>query len=82
MKKILAAILVSLIFQNPFHRRCRLLTRSMVYCFKTFKWQKFFPDGKTFVDCVPKKDPKEIVKEYLPLKTIPPCDSASNYCRN
>lgn len=32
---------------------------------------KIFPDGKTFVDCVPRKDPKEIVAEYLRLKNNP-----------
>lgn len=30
-----------------------------------------FPDNKTFVDCTPKKDPKEIVKDYLALKNNP-----------
>src|SRR5947208_14538760 len=32
---------------------------------------KIFPDGKTFVDCIPKKDPKEIVAAYLAVKNNP-----------
>ena len=30
-----------------------------------------FPDSKTFADCVPKRDPKEIVKDYLAMKNNP-----------
>src|SRR5690349_2385632 len=30
-----------------------------------------FPDSKTFVDCIPKKDPKEIVADYLSIKKNP-----------
>jgi len=32
---------------------------------------RIFPDGKTFVDCIPKRDPAEIVKEYLSIKKNP-----------
>lgn len=32
---------------------------------------KIFPDGKTFVDCVPKKDPKQIVSDYIAIKNNP-----------
>jgi hypothetical protein len=31
----------------------------------------FFPDSKTFVDCIPKKDPREIVADYLSIKNNP-----------
>lgn len=39
--------------------------------FEDVQRAKIFPDGKTFVDCVPKKDPKLIVSEYLALKNNP-----------
>ncbi len=39
--------------------------------FKDVQMAKIFPDGKTFVDCIPKKDPKEIVKEYVAAKNNP-----------
>src|SRR5215213_6783636 len=32
---------------------------------------KIFPDGKTFVDCIPKKDPKQIVADYMAIKNNP-----------
>lgn len=32
---------------------------------------KIFPDGKTFVDCIPKRDPAVIVKDYLAIKKNP-----------
>lgn len=32
---------------------------------------RIFPDGKTFVDCIPKRDPKLIVADYLKIKNNP-----------
>lgn len=39
--------------------------------FKDVQMAKIFPDGKTFVDCVPKRNPKDIVKDYLAVKNNP-----------
>jgi alpha,alpha-trehalase len=39
--------------------------------FEDVQRNRIFPDGKTFVDCVPKKDPKQIVADYLALKNNP-----------
>jgi alpha,alpha-trehalase len=39
--------------------------------FKDVQLQRIFPDGKTFVDCTPKRNPKEIVAGYLKLKNNP-----------
>jgi alpha,alpha-trehalase len=39
--------------------------------FTDVQMSKIFPDGKTFVDCIPKKDPKEIVKDYTAIKHNP-----------
>jgi len=39
--------------------------------FRDIQMAKIFPDGKTFVDCTPKRDPKEIVKDYLAVKNNP-----------
>src|SRR5689334_6458784 len=39
--------------------------------FKDVQMAKIFPDGKTFVDCVPKRNPKAIVKDYLAAKNNP-----------
>jgi alpha,alpha-trehalase len=39
--------------------------------FTDVQMSKVFPDGKTFVDCVPKRNPKDIVKDYLAIKNNP-----------
>ena len=39
--------------------------------FRDVQTSGIFPDSKTFVDCVPKKDPKEIVAEYKAMKNNP-----------
>src|SRR5688572_6855723 len=39
--------------------------------FTDVQMSKIFPDGKTFVDCVPKTNPKDIVKDYLTIKNNP-----------
>ncbi|MBL7978607.1 MAG: alpha,alpha-trehalase TreF [Bacteroidetes Order II. Incertae sedis bacterium] len=36
--------------------------------FEAVQMARIFPDGKTFVDCTPKSDPKEIVARYLTEK--------------
>lgn len=71
MKKHLAIIVAVLIFSQSFSQKVR--TPDQVYgaLFKDVQMAQIFPDGKTFVDCLPKKDPKEIVKEYLAAKNNP-----------
>ncbi len=39
--------------------------------FTDIQMSKIFPDGKTFVDCVPKKDPAVIVADYKKIKSNP-----------
>ncbi len=39
--------------------------------FTAVQMAQIFPDGKTFVDCVPKRDPKDIVADYLKVKNNP-----------
>jgi len=39
--------------------------------FEDVQRSKIFPDGKTFVDCIPMKDPKQIVTQYLAVKNNP-----------
>jgi alpha,alpha-trehalase len=53
------------------------LTPDKIYgqLFRDVQLKKVFPDGKTFVDCVPVKNPKEIVNNYLSF----PKDANSNF---
>ena len=46
------------------------LTPDKIYglLFIDIQMQKIFPDGKTFVDCTPKRNPKDIVTDYLSFK--------------
>src|SRR5207302_461063 len=39
--------------------------------FHDVQMARIFPDGKTFVDCIPKKDPEAIVADYKKLKDNP-----------
>jgi alpha,alpha-trehalase len=39
--------------------------------FRDVQMNKVFADGKTFVDCVPKRDPKAILSDYKKLKANP-----------
>jgi alpha,alpha-trehalase len=39
--------------------------------FEDVQRSKIFPDGKTFVDCIPKKDPAQIVADYMAIKNNP-----------
>ena len=35
--------------------------------FTDVQMNRIFPDNKTFVDCIPKRDPKVIVADYLAI---------------
>lgn len=39
--------------------------------FQDVQLSRIFPDSKTFVDCVPKKNPQEILQSYLKIKNNP-----------
>ena len=39
--------------------------------FKDVQLSQIFPDNKTFVDCIPKRDPAAIVKDYKDIKANP-----------
>jgi len=39
--------------------------------FTDVQMRHVFPDSKTFADCIPKRDPKQIVKDYLAMKNDP-----------
>src|SRR5687767_476353 len=39
--------------------------------FRDVQMKKVFEDGKTFVDCIPKRSPKNIIADYQKQKTTP-----------
>ena len=72
MKKA-TLILTSLFFLQLLTAQTKVETPDQIYgeLFNDVQMSRIFPDGKTFVDCVPKRDPKEIVKDYLATKKNP-----------
>src|SRR5688572_5163540 len=72
MKKATLILLLVISF-GLVQAQTKVQTPDLVYgeLFKDVQMSKIFPDGKTFVDCIPKKDPKEIVKDYLAIKKNP-----------
>ncbi len=65
MKKI-ATFLSGIIITLTVFAQEKVQTPAEIYgqLFTDVQMAKVFPDSKTFADCVPKKDPEEIVKEY------------------
>src|SRR5213075_1983142 len=72
MKKT-TLILITLFSLAVISAQTKVQTPDQVYgeLFKDVQMSKIFPDGKTFVDCIPKRDPKEIVKDYPAAKKNP-----------
>ena len=69
MKKT-TLILITLFSFGAISAQTKVQTPDQVYgeLFKYVQVSKNFPDGKNYVDCVPKRDQKEIVKYYLAIK--------------
>ena len=44
----------------------KVTTPDQIYgqLFHDVQMARIFPDGKTFVDCIPKRNPKDIVSDY------------------
>ncbi|HEX6847589.1 MAG TPA: alpha,alpha-trehalase, partial [Chitinophagaceae bacterium] len=72
MKKAIPIILALYCF-GTISAQTKVQTPDQVYgeLFKDVQLSMIFPDGKTFVDCIPKRDPKDIVKDYLAIKKNP-----------
>jgi alpha,alpha-trehalase len=72
MKKI-TGLFVSLIIAVVSTGQTNVVPPDLVYgvLFEDVQMARIFPDNKTFVDCTPKRSPKDIVKDYLALKNNP-----------
>ena len=71
MKKISCFFFSLLLLLNSYAQK--VATPDQVYgeLFVDVQMSHIFPDNKTFVDCIPKKDPAIIVKEYKRIKNNP-----------
>lgn len=65
MKKILSLLLVFIVVLTISAQQ-KVQTPAEIYgqLFMEVQMARIFPDSKTFADCVPKKDPGEIMKKY------------------
>lgn len=69
MKRLLILVFVGLICLSVFPQK-RALAPDKVYgqLFRDVQLQSVFSDNKTFVDCIPTKNPQEIVNSYSLLR--------------
>jgi alpha,alpha-trehalase len=74
MKKLFLCLLISWRFVNAIAQLPATPDKIYGDLFRDVQMSKVFPDGKTFVDCVPKKNPKTIVAEYNQQKGTPKFD--------
>ncbi len=74
MKKIIFAAILSMNMAVLTAQVHKVLPPDIVYgeLFKDVQLQHAFPDIKTFVDCIPKRKPADILKEYKEIKSNPP----------
>jgi alpha,alpha-trehalase len=72
MKKFLT-LLLAFVVVFTISAQQQVQTPAEIYgeLFTDVQLRHIFPDSKTFPDCVPKRDPKEIVKDYLAMKNNP-----------
>ncbi|HMG67479.1 MAG TPA: alpha,alpha-trehalase TreF [Chitinophagaceae bacterium] len=69
MKKLITLLLAFVVVFNVTAQQ-QVQTPAEIYgeLFTDVQMRHVFPDSKTFPDCVPKRDPKEIVKDYMAMK--------------
>lgn len=71
MKRILRLLPVLMISASAFAQTVKTPDQIYGELFTDVQMARIFPDGKTFVDCVPKRNPAAIVKDYLAAKNNP-----------
>ncbi|MFI5133927.1 MAG: trehalase family glycosidase, partial [Chitinophagales bacterium] len=65
MKKIFLSAIILLCLHQLIAQKVQTPAEIYGQLFIDVQMGRIFPDSKTFADCTPKKDPKEIVKDYL-----------------
>lgn len=71
MKQLLFLLLYSYCLATGFGQQPLPPDKIYGQLFTDVQMAKIFPDGKTFVDCVPKKDPAVIVADYKKIRANP-----------
>ncbi|NEU08504.1 alpha,alpha-trehalase TreA [Flavihumibacter sp. R14] len=71
MSKVSVLILFLVLSYETSAQTSRIVkTPDVIYAelFTNVQMEKIFPDGKTFVDCIPKRKPQEILADYRSLR--------------
>jgi len=71
MKKTSLLVVLQFILLIAFAQTPKTPDQIYGQLFVDVQMNRIFPDNKTFVDCVPKRDPKAIVADYLAAKNNP-----------
>ena len=71
MKKIALLLVMQFILLVLFAQPPKTPDQIYGQLFVDVQMNRIFPDNKTFVDCIPKRDPKAIVADYLKAKHNP-----------
>src|SRR5436190_24220291 len=71
--KIFVSLLLALVVAFTISAQQQVKSPAEIYggLFTDVQMHAVFPDSKTFPDCVPKRDPTEIVKDYVAMKKKP-----------
>ena len=65
MKSLVIIFLIQLSFVAVYTQTVQPPDKVYGQLFKDVQLQRIFPDGKTFVDCIPRRDPEAIVSDYM-----------------
>jgi len=71
MKHILPFVFYSFCFQTLFAQKVQTPDQIYGALFRDVQMSRIFADNKTFVDAIPKRNPKSIVQDYLKVKNNP-----------
>src|SRR6476646_11086430 len=71
MKKLSLLVVMQLMLLTVFAQAPKTPDQIYGQLFVDMQMNRIFPDNKTFVDCIPKRDPKAIVTDYLAAKHNP-----------
>ena len=71
LKKVIFVSLFCLVCNFVIAQNVRTPDEIYKELFVDVQMQQIFPDGKTFVDCIPKRNPETILSDYLSIKNNP-----------
>lgn len=71
MKKIILSLITCSFILSTIAQKIQTPDQIYGQLFTDVQMNRIFPDNKTFVDCIPKRNPSAIVADYLKIKNNP-----------